>query len=975
MKTVDPGNGVRREDSPLNSTDDPNRFSAARIAGVYLVAGLLWIGTSDVTLAFAGGLTGHGFLVAVGKGSVFVLLSTGLVYWLCRREYRKIKQAADLLRAVVEGTTDAVFVKDRNGRYLLVNSAAARFSGRTVAEVLGHDDRMFFDAQDSERLMASDREIMAGGVVVTLEETLSSGGVTRTYQSTKAPYLDSQGKVQGLVGISRDVTDRVLVEMTLRDTDKRFREAQRIARLGSWSWEPPTDRVWWSDAEFELFGVDPQSMRPSFEAFLSLLHPDDRAVAIARVESMMAGADTIANDMRIVRPDGALIWIHSRALATRDAAGKIVRVEGTDQDITDQRIARDALLDSERKLQAAVEVAGLGVIVVDYDRQIAELSPRAAEHFGFPDQLQVSRTELHSRFHPEDSDELAGLIESAMDPAGPGCFGIEHRVVRHDGSIRWLSVRKQVTFVENRPQRAVVVSADITERKASQVRMVEQEMLVREAAELALVGGWGFDPVTLESDWTPEVARMYGLDPNAPPMMEMALEFFAPEQRPALEAALAAAAQQGVPHDMELRLIAADGEQRWVRTICRPIVEGGRVVRVRGSLQDITARKQLEDQFRQAQKMEAVGRLAGGVAHDFNNLLTVINVYSELILAGLAPDDPARGPLTEIHDAGDRAARLTEQLLAFSRKSMIEPRLVDLNELVIESAKLIRRLIGEDIGLNVLTDPEPVRVVLDPGQLEQVLMNLAVNARDAMPTGGRLTIETRMVTIGEDGERVATNTVPGRYAVLRVADTGCGMTAEVREKIFEPFFTTKGIGKGTGLGLAVVHGIVQQSGGKITVDSTVGVGTTFQILLPAVKVENREAPMRESAEVTRGTETVLVVEDEDAVRTLVQVALEAQGYRVLSASGGREARELLATNLTSVDLLVTDVIMPELSGPDLAVALRAEHPGLRVLYMSGYTDDALDRFGLHGTKDQFLQKPFSPLSLARKVREVLDHHS
>jgi PAS domain S-box-containing protein len=543
-----------------------------------------------------------GLLVAVGKGLLFVIFSTGLVYALCRREYRNSERTMGLLRAVVEGTTDAVFVKDLNGRYQLVNAAAAQFIGRPVGEILGRDDRELFDANEAEKLIANDRTIMASNTALTQDETLTSSGVTRTYLATKAPYFDATGKVIGLIGISRNITDRALVESALRETDARLREAQRIAKLGSWSWIPYTDLVWWSDAEFELFGVTPSEVRPSFNAFLDLLHPDDREIAIARVQSMLDGADEFSNDLRVIHTDGTCTWISSQARATRDPSGKLIRVEGTDQDITAQRLARESVYESQRRLQAAVEVAGLGVIDVDYVRQSVELSTRAAEQFGFSPHTTISRSDLHSRFHPDDKAEIAKVIQEAVAPGGSGWFALEHRVVRPDGTTRWLNVRKQVLFDDTHPKRAIVVTADVTEQREAQSRLREQEMLVREAAELAKVGGWGFDPVTLESDWTPTVSEMYGVPHDSPPPMEIALDYFSPEQRPALIKALDAAMKDGVPHDMELQLTATNGEQKWVRTICRPIIENGRVVRVRGSLQDITDRKRAESELRASEE-------------------------------------------------------------------------------------------------------------------------------------------------------------------------------------------------------------------------------------------------------------------------------------------------------------------------------------------------------------------------------------
>lgn len=332
---------------------DNHQNSAARIAGTYLVVGILWIVLSDLILTVSGGFTETGFFVSVSKGFCFVALSTGLVFALCRREYRNSARDMGLLRAVVEGTTDAVFVKDRDGRYLLVNDAGSKFIGRPASEIIGRNDLELFDGKEAEQVMANDREIMVSGKVISRDETLTSGGISRTYHATKAPYFDAKGNLVGLIGISRNITDRRLVESALRETESRLREAQRIARLGSWSWHPQTNKVWWSDAEFELFGLAPGSVEASFDAFLAFLHPDDRQVAIARVESLFTAGTEISNDLRVILKDGTRKWIHSQARATRDDTGKLVFVEGTDQDITAQQLAREAAFESERRADAA----------------------------------------------------------------------------------------------------------------------------------------------------------------------------------------------------------------------------------------------------------------------------------------------------------------------------------------------------------------------------------------------------------------------------------------------------------------------------------------------------------------------------------------------------------------------------------------------------------------------------------------------
>jgi two-component system, cell cycle sensor histidine kinase and response regulator CckA len=390
------------------------------------------------------------------------------------------------------------------------------------------------------------------------------------------------------------------------------------------------------------------------------------------------------------------------------------------------------------------------------------------------------------------------------------------------------------------------------------------------------------------------------------------------------------------------------------------------------ALTDMTERRALENQFRQAQKMEAVGRLAGGVAHDFNNLLTVILSYADMLIEGVAPHDPRADDLGEIRKAAVTAGSLTRQLLAFSRQQVIEPRLLDLNEVVASSEKMLRRLIGEDIDVRTALLPTPLTVMIDPGQLEQVMMNLAVNARDAMPTGGRLTLETESVTLDADYARDHWPAHAGRFAMLAVSDTGSGMDEQTRSHIFEPFFTTKSIGKGTGLGLATVYGIVKQSNGFIWVYSEIDHGTSFKIYLPLLdEAPEQYATKPELTAPRMGTETVLLAEDAEGVRAAARQILERYGYSVLEAPNGTVALRM-AENASKIDLLLTDVVMPEMSGRELASRFSKLKPNAKVLFMSGYTDDAIIRHGVLRPGTAYLQKPFSPETLARKAREVLD---
>jgi two-component system cell cycle sensor histidine kinase/response regulator CckA len=416
-----------------------------------------------------------------------------------------------------------------------------------------------------------------------------------------------------------------------------------------------------------------------------------------------------------------------------------------------------------------------------------------------------------------------------------------------------------------------------------------------------------------------------------------------------------------------------DGNARTYEIHGYPIFDtAGRVVQVIEYTQDITDRKILESQFRQSQKMESAGRLAGGVAHDFNNLLTAIIGYSELALAALPEDHPMRRYISTIAEAGNKAVTLVRQLLAFSRKQVLEMKTVNINEIIENLAKILRLAVGEDLILQLNLSPSVKNVKADAGQIEQLTMNLAVNARDAMPSGGRLTIETGNVELDEEYARTHVEVIPGPYVMLAVTDTGVGMSREVQEKIFEPFFSTKG-SRGTGLGLATVYGIVKQHNGSIYVYSEEKIGTTFKVYLP-VTAEAIQAP-DEKGEKTpdlRGTETVLVVDDEPSIRKLVIDTLEPLGYRLIEASCGEEALQRNAMIKDGTDLLLTDVVMPDMNGRELADRIKEQSPAVKVLFMSGYTEETIEPHGVPEMKKIFMQKPLTPKKLLAKIRDILD---
>jgi two-component system, cell cycle sensor histidine kinase and response regulator CckA len=513
--------------------------------------------------------------------------------------------------------------------------------------------------------------------------------------------------------------------------------------------------------------------------------------------------------------------------------------------------------------------------------------------------------------------------------------------------------------------------AAVIERKRTEAQLRESETRYRLLFEANPQAMWVYDNETLRFLAVNEAAvRRYGY--SRPEFLGMTLwDIRLPSEHARLQEIMDQPAP-GARVVIDVRHRRKDGMVIEVEVAADSIEFSGRPASL-VSVQDVTERKRLEGQLRQSQKIEAVGQLAGGIAHDFNNLLTAITGYSELLLEDLGAQDPRRLDVEEIRKAAWRAASLTQQLLAFSRKQVLQPQIIDLNHVVANAENLLRRLIGEHITLRTSLDPALGATTADPAQLDQVIVNLAVNARDAMPQGGQLLIETRNVDMDAAYAAAHAGVAAGPYVLLAVSDTGVGMDEATKARLFEPFFTTKAPGKGTGLGLSTVYGIVKQTGGFTWVYSEPGKGATFKIYLP--RVAAKAHPIGASAlpaEIARGTETILLVEDEPALRAVARRALERQGYVILEAPDGEAGLAIAAAHTGPLHLLLTDVVMPGLSGRDMAMRLVTSRPGLRVLYMSGYTDDAIVQHGVLEAGIQFLQKPFTPNALARKVRDVLD---
>ncbi len=679
---------------------------------------------------------------------------------------------------------------------------------------------------------------------------------------------------------------------------------------------------------------------------------------------------------RIVRSDGAVRIVHEEGEVVRDASGQPVRMFGTVQDITERVAAEEerarleeGLRQSERNLAEAQRIAHIGSWEWDAATDSLQASDEMCRIFGADPTTFGGTNEAFMAFvHADDRAATDEAERAAIEDGAPLSF--DYRIVRPDGTVRIVHEEGEVIRDEaGDPVRMVGTVQDITERVAAEEERARLLLAVEQTADSIMVT----EPDGTIAYANPSFARLYG---------------YGPEEIVGRNAEILKSGRHDPGFWSELWASVAAG-QTWTGPIVNRrrdgmFVEVEKVIsaihdaegRLTGYIQtdrDVTRERVLEAQLRQAQKMEAIGQLAGGIAHDFNNILTAIRGFGELVRRGLPPDDEQnRADIEEVIANADRAAELTRQLLAFSRRQVLSPRVVEPAAVVDGIAPMLRRLIGERIELVTSAESAASRVKVDPSQLEQVIVNLAINARDAMPDGGTLTIETSAVELDAEDARIHPEVACGPYVLLAVSDTGIGMDPETQAHAFEPFFTTKAPGEGTGLGLATVYGFVKQSGGYIYVDSEPGHGTSFKVYLPRVEKAAAPAAAEPGPAAAGGSETVLLVEDEAAVRGLASRVLAERGYTVLEAPDAEAALTLAATHPGPIELLVTDVVMPGLSGPELAERLAADRPATRVLYMSGYAEDHFGRSGTLAEDIAYLPKPFTADALAHAVRDALE---
>ena len=688
--------------------------------------------------------------------------------------------------------------------------------------------------------------------------------------------------------------------------------------------------------------------------FYDFLEPAGEAAAAHA--GFMAGESEMPAHWRMRRKDGAIIdvYVSSSRLVLDD--GRRFRVASV-TDVTPLKQAEEALRESHRRVTRILESITDAFFTVDKDWRFVYLNAEAERMIGG----NLVGTSLYDRFPKGEENRFAPRYEEAMKWQTPVHF--EEFSPRMNA---WLEVH-----VYPSPDSCSVYLRDVTQPHKGQQQLAQLASII-EFSDDAIVGMTVDGAIT---SWNADAGRIYGY--AAEEMIGKSVSILAPLARAGEVAEFYEALERGERSQaVETTRVRKDGRQVPVSLTLSAIRDThGGIIGISSIARDITERKRLEEQLLHSQKMEAVALLAGGVAHDFNNLLTVILGYCRLLLVELEGDTPAREYAEEVLQAAERASALTSQLLAFSRRQVSQPRVVDLNEAVRSMDKILRRTLGEDIELVTVRGENLGYVKVDPGQMEQMIANLALNARDAMPKGGKLTIETANVVLDDAYRRQHPQVRPGPYVMLAVSDTGSGMPQDVQRRMFEPFFTTKSQGKGTGLGLSIIHGIVKQSGGEIWVYSEPEKGTTIKVYLPRVACEQAAAKPQAREEIPRGSETVLLVEDETPVRKLVSTMLRRQGYTVLAAGDGSEAIGICNSHEGRIHVLVTDVVMPGMAGPDLAHAVGLLRPNLKVLFMSGYTDRAAVRHKMIEADANFLQKPFcgattrgrraSPMPLSR----------
>ena len=876
------------------------------------------------------------------------------------RAQRALRESEYRHRTLVETATEGIWLGDRDENTTFVNGRLAEMLGYTAAELVGKPAVAFILPDDLpliERNLRDDPDFRAGGC--DLRFIRKDGSQIWAQVSSRSLYNEN-GEQTGWLAMLSDVTERKLAEDRLKATAERLETILRGAPIGIGIVDSEGRLVETNTALEIMLGFSAQELIGT--RITDYTHPEDLGRCIDLAAQMMSGRlDRYELEKRYIRKNGTELWVHVIVSSLKTASG--IGAIGLVEDITERKRALDELQRSEARLRTFVESNVIGITFAADDGSIHYANQ------AFLDMTGYTRTELAKGVNwreitPPEYEVLDD--NSVREMSETGSFrAYEKQLVKKDGK----RVAVLIGGARYEEDKAIAFLIDLTERKQARREMTRLARIV-ESTDEAIIS------VSREGrilTWNQGAEKLYGY--KADEIVGQDESIIIPGARDKEYELARGARSKGVDiNRFETIRLTKSHEPKPVSITVSPLRdEAGEIIGWSKIAHDLTQAKraeQLEEQFRQAQKLEAVGRLAGGVAHDFNNLLMVISSYTEMMQDRLEPDHRLRRNTREVLKATEKAAALTQQLLAFSRKQVLLPQIVDLNTIVEDTTKMAKRLIGEDIEMSFLPGQGLWAVQVDPGQITQILLNLCVNARDAMPMGGRLAIETRNVVIDSaSAAKQGPSFSPGSYAMLVVSDNGEGMTEEVKDRVFEPFFTTKG-SKGTGLGLATVYGIVKQSGGYIWVHSAPGEGSRFDLYFPRV-----DQPLTQSAPVLElhgkgNGETILVVEDEDSLRASVCEYLKEHGYAVLQAQDGDQALDISDGHSGPIHVLLTDVIMPKMSGGELAKRL-SDRQEMITIYMSGYTDDAILNHGILQSGAEFIHKPFALSALARKLREAL----
>jgi PAS domain S-box-containing protein len=881
-----------------------------------------------------------------------------------------LRESEERYRNVVKHSQGFICTHDLSGIILSVNPAASALLGYPPSQMVGKNLAQFM-TPGAARLFQDYLQLMRRqGSASGLMNVLTKDGQERIllYRSV---FVEETSKAFYVLVSAQDTTERVYAERALRVSEERFELASKAANDALWDWDMSTNRVWRNEGFQKLFGYKAEAIESDQEWWKNHVHADDLSALMSGIHEFLDhGGESWFGEYRFRRANGSYAYIYDRGYLIRDADGKPSRMIGAMMDITARKEAAEALARSVSVLNAALESTADGILVVDRKGKIVNFNRKFVEIWSIPESILASRDDKRAlRFVTDqlrDPDSfLSKVKELYSSPEAESYDLLEFR----DG--RMLERYSQPQRIDGISVGRVWSFRDITQRKKG------DELLRRSEEKYRALFENSRDPVFIS---TPEgrlldVNRagyeLLGYSSKEELMRIDVAAFYAePADRIEYQRVMS---QYGYVKDYELTLKRKDGTKLAVletSSVARDT--NGNIVSYEGALRDITKLKQLQQQLLQSQKIETIGQLAGGVAHDFNNILMAISGYCELLHLKLSPEDPRSRDVDEIYKASQQGASLTNQLLAFSRKQVLAPKVLDLNILLVNMKNLLQRLIGEDIEMMLDLEQDLGRIKADSGQVEQAIMNLAVNSRDAMPVGGKLRVATANVTLDEEYTRNHLGSVPGPSVMLAITDNGCGMDETTVSHIFEPFFTTKEQGKGTGLGLSTVYGIVKQNGGYIWVESQSGRGTTFQIFFP--RIDHPAEAMTEPATVIAphgSGETILLVDDNDSLRSAVGTFLSMNGYNVLQAIDGHEAMNVAQEHQGTIHLLMTDVVMPKMSGRELVEVLQPRHSEMKVLYMSGYTKDAVIRQGILDTEVNFLQKPASMTVLQKKIREIL----